>query len=75
MLFNQTNAAFALTKPLRRIGLCSQYLRYKVAIRIAIRHAKRQILTALWLAYYCMQAHRMQQKKSYNKNKSPCRWT
>ena len=54
MLLNQTSAAFALTKPLRSIGLCSQYLRYKVAIRIAIRHAKRQILTALWQAFTCL---------------------
>ena len=51
MLLNQTSAAFALTKPLRSIGLCSQYLRYKVALCIAIRHAKRQILTALWQAF------------------------
>ena len=54
MLLNQTSAASALTKPLRSIGLCSQYLRYKVAIRIAIRHAKRQILTALWQAFTCL---------------------
>ena len=51
MLVNQTSAAFALTKPLRSIGLCSQYLRYKVALCIAIRHAKRQTLTALWQAF------------------------
>ena len=54
MLLNQTSAAFALTKPLRSLGLCSQYLRYKVAIRIAIRHAKRQMLTALWQAFTCL---------------------
>ena len=51
MLLNQTSAAFALTKPLRSIGLCRQYLRYKVAIRIAIRYAKRQMLTVLWQAF------------------------
>ena len=54
MLLNQTNASFVPTKPLRSIGLCSQYLRYKVAMRIAIRHAKRQTLTALWQAFNCL---------------------
>ena len=54
MLLNQTSAAFALTKPLRSIGLCSQYLRYKVTIRIAIRYAKRQLLTALWQVLNCL---------------------
>ena len=54
MLLNQTSAASALTKPLHNLGLCSQYLRYKVAIRIAIRHAKRQMLTALWQAFNCL---------------------
>ena len=49
MLLNQTSTFFALTKPLRSIGLCSQYLRYKVATRIAIRHAKRQAFNCLWL--------------------------
>ncbi len=47
MLLNQTSMPLALTKPLRSIGLCSQYLRYKVAVCIATRHAKRQIATAL----------------------------
>ena len=47
MLLNQTSASFALTKLLRSIGVCSQYLRYKIAICIAIRHAKRQMATAL----------------------------
>ena len=54
MLLNQTSAAFALTKALRSIDLCSQYLRYKVAMCIAIRHAKRQTLTALWQAFNCL---------------------
>ena len=54
MLLNQTSAFFALTKPLRSIGLCSQYLRYKVAIRIAIRHTKQQTLTALRPAFNCL---------------------
>ena len=54
MLLNQTSAAIALTKPLRSIGLCSQYLRYKVAIRTTIRYAKRQMLTALWQAFNCL---------------------
>ena len=54
MLFNQTSTPFALTKPLYSIGLCSQYLRYKVAIRITILHAKRQMLTALWQAFNCL---------------------
>ena len=54
MLLSQTSAFFALTKPLRSIGLCSQYLRYKVAMCIAIRHAKRQALTALWQAFNCL---------------------
>ena len=54
MLLNQTSAPFALTKPVRSIGFCRQYLRYKVAMCIAIRHAKRQILTALWQAFTCL---------------------
>ena len=54
MLLNQTSTIFAFTKPLRRIGFCSQYLRYKVAMRIAIRHIKRQALTALWQAFNCL---------------------
>ena len=54
MLLNQTSTFFVLTKPLRSIGLCNQYLRYKVAMRIAIRHAKRQALTALWPAFNCL---------------------
>ena len=54
MLLNHTSAPFTLTKPLRSIGLCSQYLRYKVATRIVIRHAKRQALTALWQAFNCL---------------------
>ena len=54
MLLNQTSAPFALTKPLHSIGLCSQYLRYKVAMRIAIRHTKQQALTALWAAFNCL---------------------
>ena len=54
MLLNQTSAAFALTKPLRSIGLCSQYLRYKVAMHIVIRHAKRQMLTASWQVLNCL---------------------
>ena len=54
MLLNQTSAAFALTKALSSIDLCSQYLRYKVAMCIAIRHAKRQTLTALWQAFNCL---------------------
>ena len=54
MLLNHTSAPFTLTKPLRSIGLCSQYLRYKVATRIVIRHAKRQALTALWPAFNCL---------------------
>lgn len=49
MLLNQTSAPFALTKPLRSISLCSQYLRYKVAMCIAIRHAKRQTFNSLRL--------------------------
>ena len=49
MLLNTTSAFFALTKPLRSIGLCSQYLRYKVATRIAIRHAKREVFNCLRL--------------------------
>ena len=49
MLLNPTSAPFVLTKPLRSIGLCSQYLRYKVAMRIAIRHAKRQALNGFRL--------------------------
>ena len=54
MLLNQTSAPFALTKSLRSIGFCSQYLRYKVAMRIAIRHTKWQTLTALWQAFHCL---------------------
>ena len=54
MLLNQTSMPLALTKLLRSIGLCSQYLRYKVAMCIAIRHAKRQALTALWQAFNCL---------------------
>ena len=54
MLFNQTSPPFVLTNPLRSKGLCSQYLRYKVAVRIVIRHAKRQALTALWPAFNCL---------------------
>ena len=54
MLLNQTSAIFAFTKPLRSIGFCSQYLRYKVAMRIAIRHVKRQALTALWQVFNCL---------------------
>ena len=49
MLLNQTSMPLALTKLLRSIGLCSQYLRYKVAMRIAIRHAKRQTFNCLRL--------------------------
>lgn len=49
MLLNQTSTAFACTKPLRFIGVCSQYLRYKVAIYHAIRHAKRQAFSSLRL--------------------------
>ena len=49
MLLNQTSMPLALTKPLRSIGLCSQYLRYKVAMCIAIRHAKRQAFNCLRL--------------------------
>ena len=54
MLLNQTSALFALTKPLHSIGLCSQYLHYKVAMRIAVRHAKQQGQTALWPAFNCL---------------------
>ena len=54
MLLNQTSAAFALTKPVRNIGFCRQYLRYKVAIRIAIRYAKRQMLIAFWQVFNCL---------------------
>ncbi len=54
MLLNQTSMPLALTKPLRSIGLCSQYLRYKVAMCIAIRHAKRQTSTVLWQAFNCL---------------------
>lgn len=49
MLLNPNSASFALTKPLRNIGLCSQYLRYKVAMYIAIRYAKRQTFNCLRL--------------------------
>lgn len=49
MLLNQTSMPLALTKLLRSIGLCSRYLRYKVAMRIAIRHAKRQAFNCLRL--------------------------
>ena len=49
MLLNQTSTFFVLTKPLRSIGLCNQYLRYKVAMRIAIRHAKRDVFNCLRL--------------------------
>ncbi len=49
MLLNQTSTFFVLTKPLRSIGLCNQYLRYKVAMRIAIRHAKRDKFNRLRL--------------------------
>lgn len=49
MLLNQTSMPLALTKLLRSIGLCSQYLRYKVAMCIAIRHAKRQAFNFLRL--------------------------
>ena len=54
MLPNQTNLSLALTKPLPSIGLCSQYLRCKLAMRIAIRHAKRQTLTALGHTFNCL---------------------
>ena len=54
MLLNQTNLSLVLIKLLHSIGLGSQYLRYKVAMRIAIRHAKQQTLTALWHAFNCL---------------------
>ena len=54
MLLNQTSMPRALTKPLRSIGLCSQYLRYKVAMCIAIRNTKWQIATALRPVFNCL---------------------
>ena len=49
MQLNLTSASFVFAKPLRSMGVCSQYLRYKVAMRIAIRHAKRQAFNCLRL--------------------------